>query len=119
MEKLNIGQMVIYNKDSELRGALSDDPVVIKKGTKAFVGADRKCPKLNFLDGKILMLSDKYEIDGFSVEGLAEWLYQKLSWKYPLSDFFEDYDIDATEFKETIADELEELDMWDNTGNRK
>ena len=57
-------------------------------------------------------------MEGYSVEGIADWVYMWISKNLPLDDFLDEYEISDGEFKEQIEDALEELGMWDNTGNR-
>lgn len=118
MEKLNVGQVVTWKEDQEVVTALGEEKHIIKKGTKAWVGASKRCPMLYFSNCKSLLLSKDTEIEGYSVNGLAEWIYKYLLFYFPLEEFFEDYDSTKDEFLEKIADALEEIDMWDNTGNR-
>ena len=119
MIKYNIGQMLTLSKDVELQGMLSDSKKVKKKGTKLFIGADKKLPMAMFLDGDINLLDkENTEIDGYSVDGLSEYIYIWLENRFPIGEMLEDYDGTKKEFKEVIADALEELGMYDNTGNR-
>ena len=116
--KYNIGQMLQLTKDIELKGEISESSKIKKKGTKLFVSAERDLPSMIYLDGDIQLLDKNTEIEGFSVNGIAEWLYICLRNKFELDDFLDDYEIDKEDFKEAIADSLEELGMYDNTGNR-
>jgi lipoate-protein ligase A len=112
MDKYNIGQLLRAKEDLQLEGCFGKTKA-IKKGTKIYIGADGFA---HYLDGTMQPLKEKAE--GFSVEGITDWLYEWLSGGFPLDDFLEDYEISEKEFKEKIADALEELGMWDNTGNR-
>lgn len=117
MEKYNIGQILTLTEDMEVGGQLSGDKAVLKKGTRGWVGASTKHPMLYLQNGKILLLDRDAVIEGFSVKGLAEWIYNKMLFYFPLAEFFEDYDIEKQEFLDTIAEAMEELDMYDDMGN--
>lgn len=115
--KYNIGEMLILEEDLELESCFGNKKLK-KKGTKRFVSANKKMPGLLYLDGKIQLLPKDIEIEGYSVEGISEWLYIWLKNAFPLDEFFDDYEIGKEEFKDKIAEALEELGMYDNTGNR-
>lgn len=110
-----IGQELETTKDIEMKKLLSEKTVAIKKGTKVFVGADGY---LHYLDGGIQKLPSDIGAEGYSVTGIAEWIYMWISSRLPLDEFLDDYDIEVKEFKGQIEDALEELGMWDSTGNR-
>jgi len=110
-----IGQELETTKDIEMKKLLSEKTVAIKKGTKVFVGADGY---LHYLDGGIQKLPSGIGAEGYSVTGIAEWIYMWISSRLPLDEFLDDYDIEVKEFKGQIEDALEELGMWDSTGNR-
>jgi hypothetical protein len=113
MSKYNIGQILINKEDMELEGVLGKKTKV-KAGTKIFIGADNFA---HYLNGIIQPLG-KNTAEGYSVKGIAEWVYMWVSRHLPLDDFLEEYDFTEKEFKEEIEDALEELGMWGNTGNR-
>ena len=131
MVKINIGQMIDLTEDMTIYG-LSGDEAIFKKGTKLFVGAERK--PLHFfhtLHGQMISITpnDGLEItDRYSVNGLAEWIYAHLSREFPIDEMLEDCCCDDDDndtpakqedyFKRIIADALEELGMYDYTGNR-
>lgn len=115
--KYNIGQILTLKEDLETEGCFGTKKIR-KVGTKLFVKADKDLPQVTYLNGDIQCLPKDAEIDGYSVNGIAEWLYLWLRNRYELDDFLDDYEIEKEDFKEEIANALEELDMWDNTGNR-
>jgi len=114
MDKYNIGQIITIKEDMKLEGAFGKKTVV-KKGTKVYIGADNFAHHLN---GMLQPLRSGDEPVGYSVMGIADWIYMWVSRNLPLDDFLEDYEISKKDFKEQIEDALEELGMWDNTGNR-
>lgn len=113
MDKYNIGQRLIVNEDVETEGCAFKVPHKIRKGTRMYVGADNF---IHFLDTS--MMPTKTPIEGYSVKGISEFIYEMVSARIPLDEMLEDYDIDKSEFMGQVADALEELGFWDNTGNR-
>ncbi len=113
MSKYNIGEIIIYKEDTELEGVFGTMKK-IKAGTKVYVGADKFA---HYLNGMIQPLGECNK-EGYSVKGIADWVYMWLSAQLPIDEFLDDYEISEVEFKEHIEDALEELGMWDNTGNR-
>lgn len=114
----NIGQILTYTQDVKTYRALSDTLEIIKKGTKIIVGADGF---VRYPDGSIQKLGDDIEVSGYSTEGLASFIYNYLCQNvYGFSEMLEEWEDDVTEdyIKENIADALEELGMYDHTGNR-
>ena len=113
-----IGQILTYTQDVEAYRALSDTPEVIKKGTKVIVGADGF---IRYPDGSIQKLGKDIEVSGYSTEGLASFIFTYLCRNvYGFSEMLDEWEDDVTEesLKEHIADALEELGMYDHTGNR-
>lgn len=76
---------------------------------------------VRYPDGSIQKLGDDIEVSGYSTEGLASFIYNYLCQNvYGFSEMLEEWEDDVTEdyIKENIADALEELGMYDHTGNR-
>jgi lipoate-protein ligase A len=113
MKKLNIGQVLAHKEDIEFEGFLGSKKL-IKAGTKVYVGADKFA---HYLNGIIQPLGECNK-EGYSVKGIADWVYMWVSARLPIDEFLDSYEISKAEFKEHIEDALEELGMWDNTGNR-
>ena len=113
MTKYNIGQELVLKEDLEVESMFGNKKTY-KKGSKLYVTASTKPVMLARLDGDRQIIDD-VELEGFSVNGIAEFLYIYLSRQFISLD---DYEIEQSEFKEAIADALEELEMYDNTGNR-
>lgn len=113
-----IGQILTITQDVETYRAFCDKPEVIKKGTKVVVGANGF---VRYQDGSIQKLGDDIEVSGYSTEGLASFLLDYLCRNvYGFSEMLEEWNDDVTDesLKENIADALEELGMYDYTGNR-
>ena len=114
----SIGQILTYTQDVETHRVFSEAPEVIKKGTKVIVGADGF---VRYPDGSIQKLGEDIKVSGYSTEGLASFIYTYLCNNvYGFSEMMEEWGEDITEesLKEHIADALEELGMYDHTGNR-
>ncbi|EXG87761.1 hypothetical protein K413DRAFT_4660 [Clostridium sp. ASBs410] len=108
-----IGQMLQYKEDDEVKKCFGYKEI-IKKDTKVFVGADGFC---HYLNGNMQRFSD-IEVDGFSVIGLAEYLYICLRNKFEIDEMLDDYEQEPSDFKNEIANALEELGMYNHVGNR-
>ena len=111
----NIGQRIRFTKDIEVEKCFGTKDV-IKKDTVAWIGADNL---IHHRNGMIQNFADKEEIKGYSVEGLADyiWLYIRNN-TCVNEELLEDYDDSSENVKESIIDALEELGFYDNTGNR-
>lgn len=109
-----IGQKLVFTEDAKIEKAFGEKEI-IKKGTRIFVGADRFAHHLN---GYLQPISEDSEVKGFSVNGIAEWLYEYLNRDYYLEEMLGGNGTTKEEFMESIADALEELGMYDATGNR-
>lgn len=110
----NIGQVLTVSKDTEIERALGAKEV-LKKGTKIYIGADNFA---HYRDGTIQPLGDT-EVKGYSVSGLAELIWLYIRNNTPVDEsLLEGYDETPDCVKEAIMDALEELGMYDHTGNR-
>lgn len=113
----NIGQELVIKEDIEQEMCFGTKKTR-KKGTKLYVGADSHLSAAHYLNGDIQVFSEDTKIEGFSVEGISEWIYKLVSNRIPLDEMLDGYDETPESFKECVADALEELGMYDNTGNR-
>lgn len=111
----NIGQISTAKEDVELEGCLGTKKT-IKKGTKIYIGADNFA---HHRDGTIRSLGDNAEVKGYSVSGLADFIWLYIRNFTPIDeDVLEDYDETPDCVKNAIMDALEELGFYDHTGNR-
>lgn len=111
----NIGQILTASKDFELEGCLGNKKAV-KKGTKIYIGADDLA---HHKDGTIQPLGENAEVKGYSVSGLADFIWLHIRNFTPIDeDVLEDYDETPDCVKNAIMDALEELGFYDYTGNR-
>lgn len=111
----NIGQILTAKKDIELEGCLGTKKTV-KKGAKIYIGADNLA---HHRDGTIQPLGDGAEVKGYSVSGLADFIWLHIQNFTPIDEnVLEDYDETPECVKNAIMDALEELGFYEPAGNR-
>lgn len=111
----NIGQFLTANRDIELEGFLGTKKNV-KKGTKIYIGADNLA---HHTDGTIQPLGEEIEVKGYSVNGLADFIWMYIRNYTPIDEsVLEEYNETPECVKNEIMDALEELGFYDHTGNR-
>ena len=111
----NIGQILTANKDIEIERCFGTKDI-IKKGTRIYIGADNFA---HHRDGTMQPLGDNTEVKGYSVSGLADFIWLYIRNYTPVNEYvLEDYDETPNCVKNAIMDALEELGMYDHTGNR-
>lgn len=104
-----IGQILTSNCDVEVEKALSGDKVVIPKGNKIIIGADKLAHHMR--NGMIQPLGENIEVNGYDSEGIAEFIFSWMSRFYPIDEMFEDYEVDEKEFKSEMEYALEEIGL--------
>ena len=82
------------------------------------VTSSKSWPSVIYENTDIQPLPEGAEIEGYSTVGISEWLYSWLRRSIPLKDMLEDYEVSKDDFLNEIQTALEELGMYDNTGNR-
>lgn len=111
----NIGQTLTTGKDIEVEMCYGEKSI-IKKGIKICIGADHFA---HFMDGTVQPLGKNAEVRGYSVIGLADFIWRYIRNNTPINeDMLEDYDESPQCVKEAIMDALEELGFYDHTGSR-
>lgn len=111
----NIGQVLTAKDNIEIERCFGTKDV-IKKGTKIYIGADNFA---HHKDGTIQPLENNTEVEGYSVSGLADFIWFYIRNFTPIDEeLLEDYDETPDCVKNAIMDALEELGMYDHTGNR-
>lgn len=89
---------------------------VIKKGTKIYIGADKL---VHYTDGTIQPLGDNMEIKGYSVTGLADFIWTYIRTFTPVDEhYLKEYEETPKCIKNAIMDALETLGFYDHAGNR-
>lgn len=104
--ELKIGQIITANQDIKL-AKISGEEVVIKKGSKAIVGADNLVHHLS--RDAIQPVNKSVPIKGYDTDGIATYLFDYLKYRFPLDEFCENYDVSAKSFQDDIVCALEEI----------
>lgn len=111
----NVGQVLTVTKDTEIERAYGLKEV-LKKGTKIYIGADNLA---HYTDGTVQSLGNNIEVKGYSVNGLADFIWLYICNSTPVDEeLLELYDETSDCIKEAIIDALAELGMCDHDGNR-
>lgn len=101
-----IGQILTSLKDVEVEEALSGEKVVIPKGNRIIIGADRFAHHLR--DGMIQPLGDA-TVQNYDTTGSAEYLLLVLKSHFPVSEMMEAYGIEDKEIQDEIECALEDI----------
>lgn len=123
MEKIkyNVGDLITLTKDFKSSTLLTNTPMFIPKGNTGIVMAstigqgEQARPAVLFDNGYYVALgSEKHpaELSGlYNVDGMAAWLWRRLSSLYSLDDVFKDGDDDmiTNDIVQTIAGLLHDL----------
>lgn len=105
--KYRIGQILISNQDVEVEMALSKEKMVIPKGNKIIIGADKFAHHLR--NGMIQPLQEGTEVKGYDAKGIAEYLYMKLRNRFEIDEMLESYDYTKEEFISEIEYYLNDI----------
>ncbi len=105
--KYKIGQILTSNRDVEVEKALSGEKVVIPKGNKIIIGADKLAHHIR--DGMIQPLADGSEVEGYDASGISEYIYICLKAHLPVTEWMEDYEISKDDIVEEIECALDEI----------
>lgn len=107
-----IGQEITVTKTHDIKGLIDEEETIrIKEGDKAYIKAIGAIEYLTGdARGKMQFLSeDIFEIKGYDHENIASMVYDRLSYRFQMEAFLEDYDISEKEFKEEIQYILDEI----------
>lgn len=91
-----VGQILTSNTDVEVEKAISGEKVVIPKGNKIIIGADKFAHHIR--NGMIQPLQKGTEVKGYDTSGIAEYLYIKLSCMFAIDEMLEEYEQTKDEF---------------------
>lgn len=105
--KYRIGQILTSKVETELKLALSEDTVVVPKGNKVIVGADKFAHHIR--TGRIQPFPEGAEIEGYDGNGIAEYIYIYSRNHFPIDEMLEDYDDTKERFIEEIEYALDEI----------
>lgn len=102
-----IGQILTSNRDIEVERELSGEKVVIPKGSKIIIGADKLAHHLR--DGTIQPLAENIEVKGYDTNGISEFIFKFISNQLPLLEMLEYREVDKEEFRYEIENSLKEI----------
>ena len=107
--KYKVGQILTSNTEVVVEKALSGEKVIIPKGNKIIIGADKLAHHIR--DGMIQPLADDSKVDGYDSTGLAEYIFTCLKTHLPIDEWIEDYEISENEIIEEIECALDEIGL--------
>lgn len=102
-----VGQILTSSEDVVVEKALSGEKVVIPKGNKIIIGADKLAHHIK--NGMKQPLPEDAEVKGYDAEGLAIYLYTHLRKHFEIDEMLENYDMAREEFMEEIEYALDEI----------
>lgn len=102
-----IGQILTSNRDIEVERELSGEKVVIPKGSKIIIGADKLAHHLR--DGTIQPLAENIEVKGYDTNGISEFIFKCISNQLPLLEMLEYREVGKEEFRYEIENSLKEI----------
>lgn len=109
--KYSIGQILTLKEETVIEKSLSGNKVTISKGNQIIIGVDNLAHHIR--NGYVQPLPKDSEVNGYSTEGLAEWIYIYMRNHLPLDEMLESYDESRDSFKENIVDALEEIGFYE------
>lgn len=107
MENYKIGQILTSDHDVEMELGLSGKKVIIPKGNKVIIGADKLGHHIR--DGRFQPLQEDAIVEGYDTTGLAEYLYICLRNHLPLDEMMENYDLIKQDIVDSIEEALDEI----------
>lgn len=102
-----VGQILTSKEDVEVEKALSGEKVIIPKGNKIIIGADKLAHHIR--NGILQPLPEDSEVNGYDASGIAEYLYIYLRNHFEIDEMLEGYDDTKERFMEEIEYALEEI----------
>lgn len=107
MVDYKIGQILTSTEEVEIEKALSGEKVIIPKGNKVIIGADKLAHHIR--NGFIQPLAEGSTVEGYDVTGIAEYLYIVLINHLPIDEMMEDYEVTKQEVIDEIECALDEI----------
>ncbi len=107
MANYKIGQILTSAKEVEIEKALSGEKVIIPKGNKVIIGADKLAHHIR--NGFIQPLAEGSTVEGYDTVGIAEYVYITLRNHFPLEEMMEGYEITKQEIINEIEYALDEI----------
>ena len=105
--KYKIGQILTSNTETVVEKAFSGEKVIIPKGNKIIIGADKLAHHIR--NGMIQSLANDAEVEGYDASGIAEYIYICLKARLPIDEWMEDYEISKDDIVEEIECALDEI----------
>ena len=99
-----VGQILEFTEDYYLKGFV-EDRIKIPKGKKVIIGADGFA---YHTDGLFQPLGDAV-VEGYDTEGLANYIYAKMSVYFPIDEMLEENEITEEYFMDELACALEAI----------
>lgn len=107
LNKYKIGQILTSKEEVVLEKGISGEKVVIPKGNRIMIGADKLAHHLK--NGCIQPLPEDAEVKGYDTESIASVIYDWLNRRFNLQeDMLDDYEIEKQEFIDEIEYALSE-----------
>lgn len=107
MIKYKIGQILTSKEDLILEKGISGEKVIIPKGNRIMIGADKLAHHLK--DGYIQPLPEVAEVKGYDTESIASVIYEWLNKRFNLQeDMLDEWEIEKQEFIDEIEYALSE-----------
>lgn len=102
-----IGQILKSECDVEVEKAISGAKVIIPKGNKIIIGADKLAHHM--MNGMIQPLEENIEVKGYDTNGISEFIFKWLSNQLPLIEMLGYCEVDKEEFRYEIESALKEI----------
>ena len=102
-----IGQILTSTEDVEVEKALSNEKVIIPKGNKVIIGADKLAHHIK--NGMMQPLAEDSEVKGYDARGISEYLYTHLRNRFEIDEMLENYDDTKEKFIEEIEYALSDI----------
>lgn len=102
-----IGQILVSKVDTEIEKEFSGEKIIIPKGNKVIIGADKLAHHLK--NSFIQPIQADSLVDGYDKDGLAEYLYLWLRTHFEVDEMLENYDTTKENFISEIVDALENI----------
>lgn len=106
--KYKIGQ-ILTSKNDMILEKFSGEKVTVPKGNKVVVGADKLAHHIS--TGDIQSFPEGTEFDGYDAKGIAYYIVRSLAGYFPMSEFWDEFDISQKEFTDEIEYALCDIGM--------
>lgn len=104
--RYKIGQILTSKEDVEIEKGFSGEKVIIPKGNKVMIGADKLAHHLK--DGMIQPLPEDTEVKGYDTENIASVVFDWLQYTFSIAEYLDEVGSDREEFCKEIEWALSE-----------